>query len=157
MTLRIDAGEFLFALESHDAETEYYLDLQTGEIIHAAWGAFAHNEPQYAEFESVRDDEVRYRLIGSVPSREGWRWMRDFAESVSDARVQERLLDAIHGSGAFGRFKRVLSFHPEVREAWFRFHEERLLVYAREWLHGESIEAELTELPTRRPNLHLVE
>jgi len=157
MPIRIDASEFLYALDSHDPETEHYLDLQTGEIVTATWGAFLSDEPEYAELEAVRDDQERYRLIEPVPSREGWRWMQDFAEGVSDARVQERLLDAIHGSGAFGRFKRVLSSYPEVRAAWFRFHEEQLLEYAREWLHNESIEAELTELPTRKANLHLVE
>lgn len=157
MPLRIDVGDFLYALDSHDPETEHYLDLQTGEIITATWGVFSEEDPEYADLEAVREDATRYRLIDPVPSREGWRWMRDFAEGVSDARVQERLLDAIHGSGAFGRFKRVLPSYPDVREAWFRFQEERLLEYAREWLAGESVEAELTELPTGKPNLHLVE
>ncbi len=157
MPLRIDASEFLYALDSHDPETEYYLDLQTGEVIPAAWGAFTSDDPEYAELEAVRDDEKRYRFIDPVPSREGWHWMRDFAENVSDTHIQERLLDAIHGSGAFGRFKRGLSFYPEVREAWSRFHEEHLLEYAREWLREESIEAELTESPMRAPTLHLAE
>ncbi|HEX2094157.1 MAG TPA: UPF0158 family protein [Longimicrobiaceae bacterium] len=114
MPLRIDASEFLYALDSHDPETEHYLDLQTGEIIPATWGAFMSDEPEYAELEAVRDDEERYRLIDPVPSREGWRRMRDFVESITDAHVQERLLDAIHGSGAFGRFKQVISLSGGV-------------------------------------------
>jgi hypothetical protein len=43
----------------------------------------------------------------------------------------------------------VLSFHPELREAWFRFRDERLLEYAREWLAGENVEAELIDRRAR--------
>ncbi|HEX8832309.1 MAG TPA: UPF0158 family protein [Longimicrobium sp.] len=145
MPLRIDASDLLNALDSHDPELQFFLDLQTGEVIPAPWGAFTSSEPEYAELEAMSEDETRYRLIEPVPSRQGWGWMEDFAEDVTDAVARTRLLDAIEGSGAFGRFKRVLSSYPDLREAWFRFQEERLREYAREWLAGENIDAELTE------------
>ncbi|MBV9772944.1 MAG: hypothetical protein JO040_03300 [Gemmatimonadetes bacterium] len=156
MSIRIDAEDLLIALEIHDPETDHYLDLQTGEVILAAWSAFDRDEPEYAGFEAMREDP-RYRLVEPVTSGEEWRWMRDFAEDSDDPRLKERLLDAIHGSGAFGRFKRVLSSTPEARDAWFRFREERLLEHARDWLRYEGIEAELADLPARRPDLHPVE
>jgi hypothetical protein len=34
---------------------------------------------------------------------------------------------------------------PEVREAWFRYEEERLREYAEGWLMSEEIEAELID------------
>jgi hypothetical protein len=155
--IRIDAGDLLFAMDSHDAEVENYLDLETGEIIPAPWGALTDDEPLYAELDAIRDDATRYRLIDPVPSRRGWGWMSDYAETVANPRARERLLDAIEGSGAFGRFKRVLSSYEDLRQGWFRFQEERLLEYAREWLEDEDIDAELTHLPGRPSGPRLME
>jgi hypothetical protein len=145
MPLRIDTGDLLFAIESNNHELDHYLDLQTGEIVMVNLDAFSPEDEEYAEMEAVADDDERYRLIEPVSSRDGWLIMRDFAEDVPDTQVRERLLDAIHGSGAFSRFKRVLSFHPELRESWFRFRDERLLERAREWLARENVEAELVD------------
>ncbi len=95
--------------------------------------------------EAVAEGEERYRWIEPISSRDGWRFMRDFADDVADPQIRERLLDAIHGSGAFGRFKRALAYHPGLRDAWFRFRDERLLECAREWLASENIDAELVD------------
>lgn len=148
MPLRIDASDLLAALDSHDPELQFFIDLETGEIVPAPWGIYTSRDPEYAELEAMSEDVTRYRLIDPVPSREGWQWMQNFAESVTDDQARERLLDAIGGSGAFGRFKRVLSSYPDLRAAWFRFQEDRLREYAREWLAAENIDAELTELPS---------
>lgn len=144
MPLRIAASDLLNALDSHGPELQFFLDLQTGEVIPAPWGAFTSSDPEYAELEAMSEDETRYRVIEPVPSRRGWEWMEDFAEGVADPGARTRLLDAIAGSGAFGRFKRVLLSFPQLRDAWFRFQEERLREYAREWLADEDIDAELT-------------
>ena len=145
MPIRIDAGALLLALESHLPELENYLDLRTGEIIPVT--DYVPDDAEYAQFEENRDDTTLYRLIDPVPSRQGWLWMQDFAEDVADPRAREALLRSIEGSGAFGRFKRTLHAYPDLRDAWFRFQEERLMEYAREWLADEGIDAELTALP----------
>jgi hypothetical protein len=143
MPLRIDTGDLIDAIESSNDGLGHYLDLQTGDVIPVQLDAFGPGDPEYAETEAVANDEVRYRAIEPISSRDGWRFMRDFAQDVADPDVRERLLDAIHGSGAFGRFKRVLSYHDQLRAAWFRFRDERLLECAREWLASENVDAEL--------------
>lgn len=145
MPLRIDTGDLLFAIESNNDELDHYLDLQTGEIVMVMSEAIS-GEP---EMEDIADDEERYRHIEPISSRDGWCFMRDFAEDVADEEIRGRLLHAIQGSGAFGRFKHVLSFHPDLRESWFRFRDEQLLECAREWLAAENIEAELIEQRAR--------
>lgn len=149
MPIRIDASDFLLALDSHVPELENYLDLRSGEIIPVT--DYVPDDPEYAEFEENRDDGTLYRRIDPVPSRRGWLWMDDFAADVADPRAREALLGSIEGSGALARFKRTFLDYPELRDAWFRFQEERLLEYAREWLAEEGIDAELTELPARPP------
>ena len=147
MPIRIETGDFLLALDSHVPELENYLDLRSGQVIPVT--DYVPDDPAYAEFEENREDESLYRLIDPVPSRQGWLWMEEFAEDVADPRAREALLRSIERSGAFGRFKRTLHAYPGLRDAWFRFQEERLLEYAREWLAVEGIDAELTELPAR--------
>jgi len=148
MTLRIDAGDLLLAMDSSDLDFDNYLDLQTGDVIPDLDGGFGPGDPEYEQLQGIRDDDVtRFRRIERVESRQGWLWMEEFADGVADPRIRERLLGAIEGRGAFGRFKRALLDHPELREEWFRFEEARMLEHAREWLHGEGIEAELVGLP----------
>lgn len=145
MPLRIEAGDFLLAIDSHAPELENYLDLRSGQVIPVT--DYVPDDPEYAELEEQREDTTLYRLIDPVPSRQGWLWMEEFAEHVADPRAREALLRAIEGSGAFGRFKRTLLAYPDLRDEWFRFQEERLLEYARDWLVNERIDAELSELP----------
>lgn len=143
MPLRIDTDELLFAIDTNNDGIDHYLDVQTGEIILVNLDDFSEDDPEYAEMKAVADDDERYRYIEPISSRDGWSFMLDFSDHVADSNVRERLLDAIHGSGAFGRFKRVLSYHPELREAWFRFRDERIMERASEWLARENIDAEL--------------
>jgi hypothetical protein len=53
---------------------------------------------------------------------------------VGDAQARDLLLRAIHGRGAFRRFKDALFDFPELREEWFAFHYRRMRRRAIEWL-----------------------
>jgi hypothetical protein len=142
MTIQIDAGELALAMESGGTEAEFYLDLQTGAVFIDFDISPGH--PGYEEVQAAREDDgTRYRMVERIDSRQGWLWMEEFADGVADPRIRDRLLRAIEGRGAFGRLKDALLDYPELREAWFRFHNGRLLEFAWEWLHVEGIEAEL--------------
>lgn len=135
-TLQIDCGDLLFALGSHD--TEHYLDLETGVVIPIFEDVFDDEQP-----ELDLEDGNRYRFIEPVPSHEGFEWMESFARRQQDGRVRADLLAALERRRPFRSFKDALASYPEVRTRWFEFEEERLLQYAREWLLGEGIQAEL--------------
>jgi hypothetical protein len=81
----------------------------------------------------------RFIAIPSENSREGYRDMEAFIDTVRIPRLQERLERAIGGRGAFRYFKDVLLDYPAERELWFRFKQERLLQRIREWLEYEGI------------------
>jgi GrpB-like predicted nucleotidyltransferase (UPF0157 family) len=65
--------------------------------------------------------------------------MVDFIATVEDEQVAELLEVAINGRGAFRRFKDVLARHPDERERWFRFKDERMEERALEWLDDIGI------------------
>ena len=71
--------------------------------------------------------------------------MVEFAASVADAPVRDRLERALHGRGAFRRFKDVLAPHPAERERWFRFHDQQVRAAMRAWLEDHDIEPITTE------------
>lgn len=75
-------------------------------------------------------------------SREAYRDMEAFIETVADEHLAELLAMAIDGRGAFRRFKGVLARYPEVRERWFQFKDERLRQRALGWLASIGIEPE---------------
>ena len=145
--LQIEARDLLFALENQDFDTTYYLDRQTGEITPAFGEMFEPEDPEYVDEEALRADP-RYLPIDPISSNEGFRWMEQFAATVTDRRLQERLFAALDRRRPFRGFKDVLLEYSEEREAWFEYHEQRLLEAAREWLGVEGIEAELTTRST---------
>lgn len=75
-------------------------------------------------------------------SRDGYSDMADFAETVTDEHLQELLAVALHGKGAFRRFKDVLYDHPDEQKRFFEFSDQRLKERMVEWLKDEGIELE---------------
>jgi hypothetical protein len=85
----------------------------------------------------------RYIAIPSAEPGEGYRDMEAFISTVRNPHLQERLDRAISGRGAFRYFKDVLLEHPNERERWFQFKQERLHQRILDWLEAEEIEISL--------------
>ena len=135
--LRIGLDELCSAMEDSSYEHEYYLDLETGEIL------FLSEYGDDKETEKLRDridDKPEcYERIPKVESYEGYRDMEDFIATVEEQHLVELLEVAVNGKGAFRRFKDVLARYPEERERWFRFKDERMEQSALEWLDDISV------------------
>jgi hypothetical protein len=86
------------------------------------------------------DYGTRYTAIPQDESYEGYNDMAAFIETLSKPHLQSQLEQAIHGKGAFRNFKNVLLAHPEERERWFQFRDERLHQRIFDWLEAEGIE-----------------
>jgi hypothetical protein len=148
MAIRIDWGELGMALDSGDGMTRWLLDRDTGELIGLCeWDEMEEEEEIRAAIDAGEDG--RYLEVPSRSSHEGFRAMEDFARSLDDDRIRERLFDALDRRRPFRAFKDALEAFPEVRERWFEFEEESLRRYALEWLQSEGIEAELVPFVDR--------
>jgi Uncharacterised protein family (UPF0158)/Nucleotidyltransferase domain len=127
---RIDIDDLAEALEDHSYEHSWWLDPKTGEVV--LWS-------DYAEEQGECHPEMRgLRPIDPIPSHEGYEDMRDFIQRVRDPQARNLLERAIAGRGAFRRFKDTLLDFPELREAWFRFHDARVERRAIRWLVDEG-------------------
>jgi hypothetical protein len=84
--------------------------------------------------EETDEDEDRWLSVAGEGSRESYRDMEAFIESLADPDQADRLWTAIQGPGAFRRFKDALGRTPDELNRWFAFSEERQRGRARAWL-----------------------
>jgi len=64
--------------------------------------------------------------------------MERFCLSLSDEELQDQLLHAIRGSGAFRRFKNAI-YRKEIQDDWYRFRDQALKRIAIDFLESEGI------------------
>lgn len=169
--LKIDRMDFETAFELSDFGSEAYLDSETGAVIIVTDETNMQLEPFISEddhletvLSKVRADETlhdweremliaaaevefadnleRYKHIPKQDSHDGYQDMQTYIGSLEDGYLRELLEVAIHGSGAFRRFKDVLGRYPEARQAWFKFRDEREKRRMTDWLAEEGIEPE---------------
>lgn len=136
--LKIDMGDLCMAMDDASYEHQYYLDLQTGELIFLSEYAMDMSELEQLR-EQIDEDQDRYEAVPRADSRESYRDMEDFINTLTDTRLRDQLEAAIRGRGAFRRFKDVLAGFPEERENWFKFKEDKLRERATEWLEDIGV------------------
>lgn len=140
--MTIDAEDLIAALQSHDGESEYYLDLETGEVKLVIDAGIVGEVDE--ELDDLLESEPdRFLIITPLPSSEGWQIMADFIEQLPPGKARDQLEIAVGGSRPFGRFKDKLIDHLEVREKWFRFENSAMVGVVRNWLVDEGVDAEL--------------
>jgi hypothetical protein len=131
-TLKIGLDELYSAMEDSSYEHEYYLDLETGEILFLS--EYTDDEETGKLKDKIEEESDRYERIPKAESHEGYEDMVNFITTVKNERLAELLEVAINGKGAFRRFKDVLLNHPEERDRWFQFKDNRIQEQALEWL-----------------------
>lgn len=117
------------AFESHAPDVRTFLDRKSGALATPDPAARAQLSPDWVEVEPV-------------PSREQYRMMERFIETVTHQPLKERLQDSIVGKGAFRRFKDVVSRFPEERKRWFSFRDVLLHRYILDWLKTHRVSVE---------------
>ena len=137
--VEIDLSELIDAFDNCHIGYEYYLDIITGEILHTS-DEWMDTEEIEKIYEQIEREPGRYLAIPPDSSREGYRDMEVFTDTVEDENLRDKLWIALDGRGAFRRFKDVLFGYPEERQRWFKFKEERTKSRINEWLQKNKIE-----------------
>jgi predicted nucleotidyltransferase len=178
--LKINLFELEAAFETSSTEMHHYLDTETGEVLMTT-DEFTQelerlreeadpeakledllrksNLPDWqrqaiAEADRVHDS-FGTRVVG-VPEPEARQSIRDmeaFALTVPDPPLRGELLRALHGRGAFRRFRDVLGSSFRERERWFQFKRDRLRKHMTDWLASLDIEPLWEEPPPPPPQV----
>jgi hypothetical protein len=135
-TLPVDLEELAIHTEGSLDEPGPYVDLRTGEVVPGVL-----TDPMWVGEDSsvdVEDEPDRWLYLERAGSRDRWEDMERFASRVTDEQVGRRLDDAIHGKGAFRRFKDVV-LDEGLGDEWNAYADDRALGRARELLFSHGI------------------
>ena len=142
--LIVDGQDLAMALESHNPELVYVFDRETGEVIPTADESSGLMMDKAQRKLIKANKGKRFITIEPVPSEEGFELMVDFIDQLPEGVAAERLTRALEGRSPFRHSKDALFEYPELREAWFKFHEEAYYGFGEAWLKEKGIEATLT-------------
>ncbi|MGH2714918.1 MAG: UPF0158 family protein, partial [Thermoleophilaceae bacterium] len=121
---QVDLADLALALEDHSDEHTWWFDPSTGTV-----------EPRFVGgLDDAPEPEGALIPIDPLPSAVGYGDMEDFVARVREPRTRDLLERAIAGRGAFRRFKDALLAFPDLRRAWFAFHDTRGERRAIDWL-----------------------
>ena len=134
--IQIDFHALEEAFENHAPDVSSYLDKKSGEVVVITPGSTRAD---------VRQDPRRFVRIEPLASREQYRMMERFIETVEIETLRSQLADAIVGRGAFRRFKDAIGRVPEERKRWFSFRDVLLHEHILEWLKRHEVH--LAEMP----------
>jgi hypothetical protein len=154
--LKVDVEDIAMIMENQDRfGSQYYLDIETGETVVIPEelmsvleeGESCEGLPEWElkllpQAKEIFKGSERYEEIPTRPSHEAYDVMAEFSSYVEDGRMRSRLESALHGKGAFRRFKDTLREYPEVEKQWFKFKAERDKEEVKNWLESIGIELE---------------
>ncbi len=137
--LKVDIGELTAAMNYGNYDMEYYLDMDTGEVIPIC-DDYRCMEELAEVFEAIENESERYLYIDKVESWDAYRDMERFILTVKDERLKKLLIVAIDGKGAFSRFRKVICEYPEENDRWFALKSEKDKRRALEFLDAIGVE-----------------
>ena len=137
------------ALDLQSDELTSCLDPDTGEIVtfnleeaHLAQRGEWETAPEWMKehlpkVKRALEDDRMLELPDRVHIDE-WRMMQEFAEEEEQCKCRAELTSAVHGPGAFRRFKDAIR-GLGLEDSWFRYREAAFAQVAREWLEENGI------------------
>jgi hypothetical protein len=162
--LHIDFEAFAGAMRNQGRdEYDYYLDTTTGRIMHIStevWNALEEGRTIAGSLQGWQQEELREarEVFGDaqgryvpIPERPDWEVedvMTEFADSVTDTDLRDKLTRALDGRDALRRFSDILSHYADERTRWLARQQASDQEYAAQWLADEGIEPVWTSAST---------
>jgi len=155
MTVTVKLSDVLEGMELQSDQSFAYIDRQSGRLLQ-----ISEEDIRIAEDEEVDDDipvwqqsiiqdaraiindaSNRYLALPDRFEIDEWSLMRTYCENVKDETSRERLLDAIHGRGAFRMFKDAVH-RLQLADDWYAFRDTRYRAVAIEWCQRNGLDVD---------------
>jgi hypothetical protein len=107
----------------------------TGEIV-------SHPDPDDPYFEAelwqetldkIEEDRDNYQQFEKMDSRQEFRLMEDFADSLTDSRFQDSIFERLSKPKPFQNFKNLID-SSNYRQAWFDFKKQAYIDFVKRQL-----------------------
>lgn len=131
--LPVDMSQLELALERTEG-IFVFLNLETGDTVWCDTLGYTDSDGDPDEY----DADDRYVSFPRIESRDSYRWMVEFIDTVQDSRLANCLDAAIQGRGAFRRFKDTLS-QPELQR-WYTFRQAKIDAVLQDFLQEHDIQ-----------------
>lgn len=150
MKATVRLNDIVDALESTSDEIQFYLNLNTGEVLLKSEAEQLFSEPENTEEEYPDwDDDMQQSAEALMDSEDfiplpdqyeihEYTIMEDFCRTVEDKETRDILFSAIRGSGAFRVFKESIRRY-DLEERWYQFRAEAFRGIAIEWCEMNDI------------------
>jgi len=125
--------------EELDSGMICYIHQETKEVkpmINFEENYFADTEFWEEDLKEIEENWDQYIRIEKMSSQEGFQIMEDFAEQVSDYRIQDKLFRILSRSKPFRNFKYEIDHYEKLRLEWFAFKQERYEQWVRKNLEA---------------------
>lgn len=118
-----------------DSGMRCFYNLKTGEIktiLNFDSWIEADEEPWEEESKEIDENLGDYFEFEGFESRDSFRIMADFAESIEDSRLQNKLINALNRPKPFQNFKWQIDNSGAYRQQWFDFKKMRYFEWIKE-------------------------
>jgi Uncharacterised protein family (UPF0158) len=148
--LRVKLSDLIEGMDFQSDEQSSFLNLTTGEVVSITDEELraAENEEPIEDFPEWQHDAIR--MAGDIletdhylplPDRfeiHEYQIMERFCLSIDDEDMRDDLCDAIHGRGAFRRFKDRMQVYG-MAEEWYQYRDAALREIAIAWCEEHGI------------------
>ena len=150
MTVRVLLREIIDGMQLQSDEMSAYLNIKTGQVVPVSAedlmaAEFGETDAAEADWEVAAAEIARAVAAGkdyiALPDRfeiEEYRVMERFANELTDASASQRLQRAIHGRGAFRRFKDAVQ-DLGLAQQWYAYRDRALEAIAIDWCDANGI------------------
>src|SRR5437867_2453579 len=128
--LKIKRFELEAAFETNSPEILHYLDRQSGDVLAVAdepageldkGDALDWQKQAFAVAARVAANPAQFLRVPPTEAGESHADLVAFTETVADAQLRTQLQRALHGRGAFGRFRGVLHGAFREQQRWYAY------------------------------------
>ena len=115
-----------------------YFHSPSGRIEHHADPDNEYFDPGawQGNIDRIEADWENYQRFEKMDSRQSFRVMEDFAETVTEIGFRSRLLGLLSGPRPFSKFKRAID-SSRYRQDWFAFKERAYINWVHQQIEGQ--------------------
>ncbi len=122
------------AFENSSQHSEYYIDLQTGDVRFFSPLDFPEHEDTMKKLDRQPERFVR---LPKLEEEFSLKVKKDFIATMEDEDLKKRLADELETST---RFRKILMDYEDERRLWYRFQNDRYLEHLKQWFMEKGIE-----------------
>lgn len=133
--LKLKKAQLEDIAEDLDCGMRCFYNLKTGEIktiLNFDSWIDADEELWEDVTNEIENNQADYVEFEGFDSHDSFRIMVDFAETVDDARLQHKLINALNRPKPFQNFKWHIDNSGEYRQQWFDFKKKRYIQWVQE-------------------------